>query len=362
MARILITGGAGFIGSNAARLFQSLGHEIIILDNLSRAQLLNPKNPIPINYNWLELSKLENVSCIKEDIRNFESLKSIFRTHLPEIIIHTAGQTAVTTSLQDPKTDFEINLAGTFNVLEAARQTDLCPIFIYCSTNKVFGESPNKYALIEHETRYSFADPKFNGFNFETAVDNTCHSPYGVSKLCGDLYMQEYGHTYGFLTGVFRMSCIYGINQFGLEDQGWISHFIISMLNNRDINIYGNGKQVRDVLYIEDLLSAYAAYIDKAKQLGPKVFTMGGGINNSISVIECLNYLRSKIKYSGNLIFHPWRMVDQKIYISDITKVSADLSWSPKVPPYEGIDRLIDWTKKHQEIFVQKSTRAEDSD
>ncbi len=353
MARILITGGAGFIGSNAARKFHSCGHEIIIVDNLSRAQLLNPKMPFQFNYNWNELSKLEKVRCFKEDIRNIDALKSIFRSHKPDVIIHTAGQTAVTTSLQDPKTDFEINAAGTFNVLEAARQTDLCPIFIYCSTNKVFGESPNEYTLIEEDTRYTFADSTFKGFNFETSVDNTCHSPYGASKLCGDLYMQEFGRTYGFLTGVFRMSCIYGINQFGLEDQGWISHFIISMLNNGNINIYGNGKQVRDILYIDDLLIAYSSYIDKAKQLGPKVYTMGGGLNNSISVIECINYLKTKFNYSGKIIYQPWRMVDQKIYISDISKVSEDLSWKPKITPYEGIDKLIAWTNEHRDIFIE---------
>lgn len=350
MARILITGGAGFIGSNAARLFHSLGNEIIVIDNLSRAQLLNTETR---NYNWDQLSNIEGITCIKEDVRNFSALKSIFRTHSPDFIIHAAGQTAVTKSLQDPKTDFEINLIGTFNVLEAARQTDLCPIIIYCSTNKVFGESPNYLPLIEQKTRYTFADSSFSGFNFDTGIDNTSHSPYGASKLCGDLYVQEYGKTYGFLTGVFRMSCIYGINQFGLEDQGWISHFIISMLNNLNINIYGNGKQVRDVLYIDDLLSAYQSYFEKARQLGSKVYTMGGGKQNSLSIIECINYLRTKFNYSGKILYHSWRAVDQKIYISDISKASSELNWKPKITSFEGIDKLVEWTLQHREIFAK---------
>lgn len=351
-SRILITGGAGFIGSNAARLFHSLQNEILIVDNLSRAQMASANLSAQTNHNWNVLSKLDNVKCLKEDVRDFECMKKIFRDYQPEIIIHTAGQTAVTTSLTNPKLDFDINAAGTFSVLEAARQADLSPIIIYCSTNKVFGESPNKCQIIEKETRYEFSDKSFRGFSPETAIDRTCHSPYGTSKLCGDLYVQEYGQIYGFLTGVFRMSCIYGINQFGLEDQGWVSHFIISMLNNRNLNIYGDGKQVRDILYIDDLLAVYKSYIEKAKSLGSQVYTIGGGIENTISVIECLDFLKTKFDYKGTIEYKPWRAVDQKVYVSDISKAEKELSWKPKISAHEGIGKLVNWTIENKDIFL----------
>ena len=255
--RILVTGGAGFIGSHVAEYFSEKGYEVIALDNLKRGEILG-KN-ISLEHNIEFLNGLSNVSFVKGDIRDFSLLKNLCKD--VDVIIHAAAQVAVTTSLKNPREDFEINAIGTFNVLEAARLSGTA--VVYCSTNKVYGDNVNKIPVVEKNKRYEFADDKYkHGVPENFPIDLCEHTPYGCSKLAGDIYVQEYGHVYGLETGVFRMSCIYGERQFGVEDQGWVAWFAIAALLNKPITIYGDGKQVRDVLYVKDLIEAFDAFIE----------------------------------------------------------------------------------------------------
>ncbi len=218
--KVLVTGGAGFVGSHAAEYHACKGEEIkvVVFDNLSRAELLGYE-ALNAMYNWNYLKGYKNIELIKGDIRDAEMMKKAAED--ADVIIHTAAQTAVTTSLQDPRTDFEINALGTFNVLEAARLSENDPAIVYCSTNKVYGDNVNRIAVVEMEKRYKFADEKYRmGIPEDFPTDLCEHTPYGASKFAGDIYVQDYAYVYGLKTGVFRMSCIYGIRQFGVEDQG----------------------------------------------------------------------------------------------------------------------------------------------
>ena len=236
--KILVTGGAGFVGSHVAEYYAKKGEGVIVFDNLSRAELLGYEASNAM-YNWDYLERYKNIELVKGDIRDAERIKDVAKN--ADAIIHTAAQTAVTTSLRNPRTDFEINAVGTFNVLEAARLSENNPCVIYCSTNKVYGNNVNKIAVIEKGKRYEFADERYkNGIPEDFPTDLCEHTPYGCSKFAGDVYVQDYAHTYGLKTGVFRMSCIYGERQFGVEEQGWVAWFAIATLLNKPITIYGD--------------------------------------------------------------------------------------------------------------------------
>lgn len=342
--KILITGGAGFVGSHAAEYFANKGNEVVCYDNLSRAELLKKKS-IDITHNWNYLKSLNNVKLIKGDLRNLDELKDA--TKGADAIIHTAAQTAVTTSVIDPKTDFEVNALGTFNVLEAARASDVKKV-VYCSTNKVYGDNVNSVNLIEEEKRYAFEDKFKNGISESFPTDNCEHTPYGCSKFTGDIYCQDYGHLYGLQTGVFRMSCIYGTRQFGVEDQGWVAWFTIATILGKPITIYGDGKQVRDVLYIEDLVKAYDAFLDKNTN---GIFNTGGGGGNTLSLLELLDILEELTGKRSPVSFANWRPSDQKVYISDISRAKEELKWIPKTTPKDGVSRLVGWVKRNKEIL-----------
>ncbi len=346
--RILVTGGAGFVGSHTAEFYAKQGHEVIVFDNLSRAELLG-KEAKNTTYNWDYLKKYKNIKLIKGDVRNFEELKKIAADNV-DAIIHTAGQTAVTTSVVDPAPDFSVNVIGTFNVLECARQAKKKPKIVYCSTNKVYGDNVNIINLKEIEKRYEFKDSKYlNGLPENFSIDHTKHTPYGCSKLSADLYMQDYARLYDLNIGVFRMSCIYGTRQFGFEDQGWIAWFSIAAITEKPITIFGDGKQVRDVLYVTDLVLAYDAFIKSDLDFG--VFNTGGGIKNTLSLLELLDKIKIKTEKKSKLSFDDWRPSDQKVYISDISHIKEKLKWEPKVSPDKGIDNILDWVSANKEIF-----------
>ena len=338
--KILITGGAGFIGSHLAEYYAKNENEIICYDNLSRSELL--KKEVNMTYNWNYLKNFSNVELIKGDIRDFEKLKKV--TKDADVIIHTAAQTAVTTSIQDPKTDFEVNALGTFNVIEAARLSSN-PVIIYCSTNKVYGENVNKVRVEEKETRYIFEDKFKNGIPETFSIDLCEHTPYGCSKLTGDLYIQDYSYLYGLKTGVFRMSCIYGTRQFGVEDQGWVAWFTIATLLNKPITIYGDGKQVRDVLYVKDLVKAFDLFVDS--NLKQEVFNIGGGMDNTLSLLELLDLLEKLTGKRSEITFSNWRPSDQKVYISDISKLKEKLDWGPEITPEKGVRELINFVRNY---------------
>jgi CDP-paratose 2-epimerase len=344
--RVVVTGGAGFVGSATVEYFSRQGHDVIALDNLSRSAMLGDHflGSRVTRYNWERLAKMPHVVRKEVDVRDSTAVKEALRG--AEIIVHTAAQVAVTTSMEDPQTDFEINVNGTFNVLEGARRLASDPVIIYCSTNKVYGSHVNDVAIEALRQRYVFSDPRFSsGIPESLETDHTHHTPYGASKLAADLYMQEYGGSYGLRTGVFRMSCIYGPRQFGMEDQGWVAHFCISALNHRPLVIFGDGKQLRDVLFVEDLVGAYAAYAKASGQLGPRVYNTGGGPQRTMSLLELLTILEKELGYAPDVSFQDWRPADQKVYVSDIRKIEKDLAWSPKVSPEDGVRRILAWAR-----------------
>lgn len=343
---ILITGGAGFIGSHCAEYYAKKGIQVKVFDNLGRMELLQ-KDLKNFDYNWNYLKQFKNVELIKGDIRNFSEIKDALND--VDAVIHCAAQTAVTTSVRNPLPDFQANALGTFNVLEAMRQQDVKSI-VYCSTNKVFGENVNAIKVKEGKKRYEFSDKKFAQGIPETFPIDLCeHTPYGCSKLAGDLYVQDYARLYGFKAGVFRMSCIYGTRQFGFEDQGWIAWFTIAALTGQPITIFGDGKQVRDVLFVEDLVKAYDAFLNS--KLTHEVFCIGGGIKNTLSLLELIELLEKNTGMKLNPAYSGWRPSDQKVYISNISKIEKKLNWQPKISPKEGIKRLIDWVKANKGLF-----------
>jgi len=342
--RVLITGGAGFVGSHVAEYFANKGHDVVCYDNLSRAELLK-KDFIDITYNWNYLKNVKNVKLVKGDIRDLNKLKEAAKD--ADVIIHTAAQTAVTASIVDPKTDFNVNALGTFNVLEAARLSDVEKV-VYCSTNKVYGDNVNTVDVIEKEKRYVFEDKFKNGIPETFSTDICEHTPYGCSKFAGDIYCQDFGHLYELNTGVFRMSCIYGTRQFGVEDQGWVAWFAIATLLGKPITIYGDGKQVRDVLYIKDLVKAYEAFLSTNTS---GVFNIGGGAGNTMSLLELLDILAEITGKRSTINFTDWRPSDQKVYISDIDKATKEINWVPEISPYEGVRSLVNWIMMNKKIF-----------
>jgi CDP-paratose 2-epimerase len=343
--RILVTGGAGMVGSHAAEYYARIGDEVIVLDNLMRSKLFHSKKE-SVEYNWEYLTRYKNIKRVKGDVRNEADVKKAIGRGV-DAVIHTAGQPGVPLSIRIPKEDFSINAYGTLNVLETLRKR--CPDakFVYCSTNKIYGENVDKIPLIEKRTRYVYRGVK--GVPEDLSMDHTGHTPYGASKYVGDIYTQEYAHIYNMKTAVFRMSCIYGIRQFGFEDQGWVAWFIVATLLKKPITIYGDGKQVRDVLYVTDLIGAYDRFI--RSNLKHEVFNVGGGPHNTISLLEFLDCVKEETGITPKVRFDKWRPSDQKVYISDISKIKEKLNWSPQVSPREGIKKLISWVKENKDLF-----------
>ena len=328
----LITGGAGFIGSNYAHRLLLKGEDVTIFDNLSR-------NGTERNLEWLyQQHGKKAFTFIQDDIRNATAIEK--DADGKQVIIHLAAQVAVTTSVAEPREDFEVNAQGTFNVLEAARKSGNQPILIYASTNKVYG-GMEEVKVKEEPTRYSYVDYP-HGISEDYPLD--FHSPYGCSKGCGDQYVRDYQRMYGIRTVVFRQSCIYGNRQFGIEDQGWLAWFVIAAAQGKPITIYGDGKQVRDVLFVDDLVDAYDSAIQQIEKASGQVYNVGGGPANTISVWQEFGaLLEKKLARKVPVSTSNWRPGDQKIYISDIRKAGQQLGWQPRIAVEEGIARLVDW-------------------
>ena len=345
--KVLVTGGAGLVGSHVAEYYAKKGDQVIVLDNLMRSSLFGYDKE-SVEFNWNYLAGVENVKRIKGDIREESDVKKALGDGV-DAVVHTAGQPGVPLSVKIPREDFSINAYGTLNVLECIRQ--ICPkaAFLYCSTNKIYGENVDTISLEEQETRYVYKSKK--GVPETLSMDLTGHTPYGASKYTGDIYTQEYGHIYGMKTAVFRMSCIYGTRQFGFEDQGWVAWFVVANLTGQPIIIYGDGKQVRDLLYVEDLVEAFDKFINS--DIRHDVFNIGGGSRNTTSLLEFVSLIEGKTGIKFRKIEHKdWRPSDQKVYISDITKVSKALEWKPKVTPEKGLEKLIDWVGANTKFFM----------
>src|SRR3989338_2258993 len=333
--KILITGGAGFIGTNWVLHFLNNGWQVTVLDNLSR-------RGVDLNLNRLNEMHPNKFAFVKADVRHDQDILDR-EAALHDAILHLAGQVAVTTSVADPRTDFEVNALGTFNVLEAVRKASTPPVIIYSSTNKVYGDL-EALEIEEGETRYHLKHLP-NGVTERQQLD--FHSPYGCSKGAADKYVRDYSRIYNLPTVVFRQSCIYGQNQFGIEDQGWLAWFTIATLFKKPITLYGNGKQVRDVLHVEDLVSLYERAIDRIDDARGHAFNVGGGKSNSISILEFFEALEGSHGLRPERSFGKTRPGDQKVFISDNAKVKDSLKWSPQISFDDGFSSLVDWTKNN---------------
>jgi CDP-paratose 2-epimerase len=338
MKKYLLIGGAGFIGVNFADELLKRGDAVTIFDNFSR-------KGTEINVKWLSSVYKSNLEIVRGDIRNdFSTLKELVEKH--DVVHHLAAQVAVTTSTTNPREDFEINALGTFNVLEAIRLSTKKPTLIYASTNKVYGEMEN-VITVKKENRYEYKDAP-EGISENQPLD--FHSPYGCSKGAGDQYVRDYARIYGLKTVVMRQSCIYGPHQFGVEDQGWVAWFIIATVLNKDITIYGDGKQVRDVLHVRDLFNLWDI-AEKNKKAHGKAYNVGGGSRQSTSLLEFIAYLEKIKKTKIPLKFSGWRPGDQPIYISDIRKISSELGWSPAIVKEDGFSELYKWVTENKDAI-----------
>lgn len=333
--KIFITGGCGFIGCNAALFFYKNDWEVTIFDNLSRKGTEN-------NLDWLASNGKFNF--IKGDIRNYSEILSALKKEKFDFILHLAAQVAVTTSIINPREDFEINAIGTFNLLEAVRETNKQSFVLYSSTNKVYGKLEH-LEVVERNGRHEYKDIS-KGVQASECLD--FHSPYGCSKGAADQYIRDYARIYDLNTCVFRQSCIYGTRQFGVEDQGWVAWFTIAALLKKPISIYGDGKQVRDVLFVEDLVRAYeSAFINRHKVNG-KAFNMGGGHSNTLSLLELISILEKKLDLKLNPSYSEWRPGDQKVFIGNIDKFTEATGWIPATSTSEGAGILIDWVRENK--------------
>jgi CDP-paratose 2-epimerase len=316
--RILITGGAGFLGVNAAAHFIQNGWHATILDNLSRQGTER-------NLQWLVERHPSQTTFVKEDVRKAAELAE--HVSEKEAILHLAGQVAVTTSLVDPVTDFDVNARGTLNMLEAARLHNPEVPFVFASTNKVYGRLEHNSGPCQEDRPIDF------------------HSPYGCSKGAADQYVRDYARCFEMNTVVLRQSCIYGAHQYGTEDQGWVAHFVHSILADRPLTIYGDGTQVRDLLDARDLCALYSVVIERIDATRGGIYNVGGGPDNQRNLLEVIEEIGRLTSKRPAYSFTDWREGDQAYYVSDITKAARDLGWTPRVGFDRGLEDLIAWAR-----------------
>lgn len=334
--KLLITGGCGFLGSNLASDALARGDELVIFDSLCR-------NGSRENLEWLQTQG--NFKFEHGDIRNQNDIMRVVQVFQPDAIFHLAGQVAMTTSIANPRMDFEVNVFGTVNLLEAVRQYCPSAAVIYSSTNKVYGDL-EQYSYIETDTRYLCVE-KPNGFDEQTQLE--FHSPYGCSKGAADQYMLDYARIFGLKIVVFRHSSMYGGRQFATNDQGWVGWFcqkaVEASLNivSDEFTISGNGKQVRDVLHAEDMKTLYLASLNNMEKIKGQVFNIGGGVHNSLSLLELFSILEKMVEKKLKYKKENSRQSDQKVFISDITKISKLCHWTPKISSEQGIKLMYEW-------------------
>jgi CDP-paratose 2-epimerase len=331
--RVVVTGGAGFLGSNLVDALASRGENVLVYDSLLRPR-------VEENLAWLGERYPARVTSCLADIRDVGRLREALRG--AKAVVHLAGQVAVTTSVADPLDDFEVNARGTLNVLEAVRAVAPEAPVLFASTNKVYGNLMPLEDMVRHGARYVPGDAAFAG-GLSEATPLSFHSPYGCSKGVADQYVLDYARVFGLRTAVFRMSCLYGPRQFGTEDQGWVAHFLISALRGRPITIYGDGYQVRDVLYVDDAVRAYLLGIDGIDSLSGQAFNLGGGPDNTLSLRELLGHIEEITGRAPSVAFDGWRPGDQPWYVSDTSAFRRATGWRPETGVREGLTRLAAW-------------------
>jgi CDP-paratose 2-epimerase len=343
-SRILITGGAGFIGTNLAHRLAASQWRVVIYDNLSRPG-------VERNLRWLQSLHGDRLELLAVDIRDTAALGAAVRA--ASHVFHLAAQVAVTTSLDDPHADFMTNASGTLGLLEAVRTAPQPPSLVFTSTNKVYG-GLDGVEVTGEATRYVARTP---GIDEKQPLD--FHSPYGCSKGAADQYVLDYARSFGIRALVFRMSCIYGPHQCGTEDQGWVAHFLMRALSGRPLTIYGDGRQVRDILYVDDLVDALLLAQQNVEKLRGEAFNIGGGSANSVSLVELMARIAELHARPLNVSYGDWRTGDQRFYVSDHGKFTRATGWRPRVPAPEGVARLYAWLKNNvAQPAARESTTA----
>jgi CDP-paratose 2-epimerase len=336
--KILVFGGCGFLGSNLASEAMRRGHDVALFDNMAR-------RGADRNLTWLR--EQGSLRVHEEDVRSQQSVDKAIREMKPDVIFHTAGQVAMTTSMADPRLDFETNVVGTFNVLEATRIHSPGSIITFSSTNKVYGDLES-YRYSETPTRY-VCDDFPSGFPETIPLD--FRTPYGCSKGSADQYIRDYALTFGLRTIVFRHSTIFGGRQFATQDQGWIGWFAQQAVetaadpHRAKFTISGNGKQVRDVLFAPDLVDCYFAAVERIDRTNGEVFNMGGGFSNSLSLLELFDLLQQELSIELQYDRLPPRSSDQKVFIADVGKAEALFGWRPTTSTASGIRQMINWIR-----------------
>lgn len=341
--KAIVTGAAGFIGCHTVARLLAENFTVVGMDNLSRAGSTS-------NLEWLQ-ARDGAFRFHHADIRSANDVESVFAAHRDaEVVIHEAAQVAVTTAVADPRGDFAINAFGTLNVLEATRL--LLPKgarFLFASTNKVYGKMEH-LRVVGRQRRYAY-ESRPEGVAETEPLD--FHSPYGCSKGAAEQYVKDYGRIYGLRSTVFRQSCIYGTRQFGMEDQGWVAWFTIAALLGKQITIFGDGMQVRDLLWVDDLISLYLAALAKPEVAEGKIYNAGGGAANTLSLLELVALLEERLKRPLNPLFSDWRPGDQKIFVADSIKAAEELNWKPKISPKDGVNLLFDWVAGHRDLLTR---------
>lgn len=335
---VLITGGCGFVGINLAHRLLSEGHRVVLYDNLSR-------DGVEQNLAWIEKTHGDRVDIEEADIRDAAHLRRAAKDAYQ--VFHFAAQVAVTTSLADPVEDFDINARGTLNVLEALRAQPTPSPLVFTSTNKVYG-SLEDVQMQPRGNRYEPASKPVRDHGVSEQRPLDFHSPYGCSKGTADQYVIDYARSYGMRNVVFRMSCIYGAHQFGTEDQGWVAHFLIRALEGKPITLYGDGKQVRDILFVEDLVDAFLLAQKNIETVAGRAYNIGGGPANTTSLLELLARIEMLTGKKTDVTFDDWRTGDQLYYVSDTRRFASDTGWAPAVGVADGVRKLHDWLREHR--------------
>ncbi|MFC6487907.1 NAD-dependent epimerase/dehydratase family protein [Nitratireductor sp. GCM10026969] len=335
---IVISGGSGFIGCNLAQSYLAAGEDVVILDNLSRPG-------VDRNLAWLREAYGARVHPLVADIRDLRAIEPALAD--AKAVFHLAAQTAVTTSLRQPFEDFEVNARGTLNVLEAVRRGGRWVPVIFASTNKVYGALED-LEMVALEDRYVPAaeDVRRHGIGEERPL-SFC-TPYGCSKGVADQYVLDYAASYGIPTAVLRMSCIYGPRQFGTEDQGWVAHFLIRALSGAPISIFGDGKQVRDVLHVADAVAAYRALLERIPQVNGQTFNLGGGVENAVSLRMVLEEIRDITGRDPAVEWNDWRPGDQHYFVADTRRLQRQLGWKANTGWRDGLRQLAKWLREER--------------
>jgi CDP-paratose 2-epimerase len=346
---VLITGGAGFIGTNLAHRLMNAGTQVIVFDNLSRPG-------VERNLEWLRATHGERLRVELGDVRDRAALTRAVKN--ARRVVHLAAQVAVTTSLADPVHDFEVNARGTLNLLSALNTLNDPPPVLFTSTNKVYG-GLDDVALTTEGRRYRPVDDYLHARGIDEHRPLDFHSPYGCSKGAADQYVIDYARTFGLRGVVFRMSCIYGPHQFGTEDQGWVAHFLIRALRGEPITLYGDGQQVRDVLFVEDLVDAMQLAFANIDVVAGRAFNMGGGVSNTTSLLELIDLIAELTGSRPDIALDEWRPGDQRYYVSDTERFAALTGWRQRVDVESGVRRLHDWLVEHDVPALLAADSAE---